>query len=234
MKCMKHIILKMKTTRAGTLAAVLLFAVTAWPSGVIQAADELSLVYEAGKAEPGAPIDTEKLRRLAWGPPATNGLRAACYFKPTREAYADGEVVQRWVVFQNSGKEPVLFTVGLGGNDDRWTVIDDHGQEVPLQHVMYSGLVAFRTFRLQPGEATEIRCMSVGIGASLQVEIEPPLDTVIHAKPGTTCLVRWKLWVDETKRVENGKVVPVAGSWQGTLTTGDVRFRIVEKGGVAR
>jgi hypothetical protein len=217
--------------RTSILGAVLLFAVTAWPSG-LHAAEELSPRYEAGKPEGGTRISAEKLRRLAWGPPAPNGLRAACYFKPTKEAYADGEVVQRRVVFHNSGKEPVVFTVGLGGNDDGWTVMDDHGQEVPCEHVMYLGVVALETFRLQPGEAREIECMSVGMGASLMVA--DPADTAIQAQPGTTCLVRWTLSVDETKRVERGESVPVAGSWHGTLTTGDVRFRIVEKGGVPR
>jgi len=126
MKCMKRIILKMKMNRAIAVAAVLLFAVTPSPFAVLHAADEESPRYDADNPKPGAPIDAEKLGRLAWGAPATNGLRAACYFEPTREAYADGEVVKRRVVFHNTGKEPVLFTVGLGGNDDGWTVVDDH------------------------------------------------------------------------------------------------------------
>jgi hypothetical protein len=229
---MKRIMLKMKTRRSITIAAVLLFALMPSPFAVLHAADEKSARYDADNPKPGAPIDAEKLGRLAWGAPATNGLRAACYFEPTKEAYADGEVVKRRVVFHNSGKGPVLFTVGLGGNDDGWTVVDDRGQKVPVQHVTYTGLVQLRTFRLEPGQATEIDCMSAGMGASAKVE--HPADTAIQAKPGTTCFVRWTLSVAETKRVENGKGVPVAGVWHGTLTTGEVRFRIVEKGDVSR
>jgi len=181
--------------------------------------------HAADNPKAGALIDAEKLRLLAWGPPATNGLRAACYFEPTKGTYVDGEVVKRRVVFHNSGKEPVLFTVGLGGNDDGWAVVDDQGRKVPFQHVTYSGLVPLRTFRLEPGHATEIGCMSVGMGASAR--LESPADTVIQAKPGTTYRVYWTLSVAETKRVENGRGVPVAGVWHGTLTTGEVRFRIV-------
>ena len=62
--------------------------------------------------KPVVPIEEEKLQRLAWGPAAPNGLCAACYFEPTKEAYADGEEVVRRLVFHNSGKEPVLFTYG--------------------------------------------------------------------------------------------------------------------------
>jgi len=232
MKCMKRIVLKMKMNRAITIAAVLLFVVTPSPFAVLHAANEKPPRYDADNPKPGNPIDAEKLRRLAWGSPATNGLRVACYFEPTKEAYADGEVVKRQVVFHNSGEEPVLFTVGLGGNDDGWTVVDDHGQQVPLQHVTYSGWVELRTFRLQPNHATEIGCMSAGMGASAKVE--HPVDTAIQATAGTTCLVRWTLSVAETIRTENGKGVPVAGVWHGMLTTGEVRFHIVEKGGVSR
>jgi hypothetical protein len=191
--------------------------------------------HHADNPKAGAPIDAQKLRLLAWGLPATNGLRAACYFEPTQDTYVDGEVVKRRVVFHNSGMEPVLFTVGLGGNDDGWTVVNEQGRKVPLQHITYSGLVPLRTFRLEPGHATEIDCMSAGMGASARAK--HPADTVIQARPGTTCRVRWTLAVAETKRVENGKGVPVAGVWHGTLTTGEVRFRIIGdlgEGGVSR
>ena len=55
------------------------------------------------------------------------------------------------------------------------------------------------------------------------------MHAAIQAKPGTTCRARWSLRVLETMRSENGKQVAVAGVWHGTLTTGEVRFRIVEK-----
>jgi len=186
----------------------------------------------ADNPKPGAPLDPEKLGRLAWGPPATNGLRAACYFEPSKEVYTDGEVVKRRLVFHNSGKEPVLFTVGLGGNDDAWTVVNEQGQKVPLDHVIYFGGVRLMTFRLEPGHATEIACMSTGMGASTKAAY--PADTAIQAKPGTTCRVRWMLGVAQTTRRENGKSVPVAGIWYGTLTTGEVGFCIVEKAAPSR
>jgi hypothetical protein len=225
---MKHIMLKMKKNRAIAMAAVLLFVIAPSPLALLHAADANAPRYDADNPKSGAPIDAEKLGRLAWGLPATNGLRAACYFEPVKEDYADGEVVKRRIVFHNTSKEPVLFTVGLGGNDDGWTVVDERGQKVPFQHVTYTGLVPLRAFRLQPGHATEIECMSTGMGKS--VKVEHPADSAIQAKPGTTCCVRWTLQVRETKRVENGKGVPVAGVWHGTLTTGEVRLRIVGKG----
>jgi len=86
MNWMKRIIVKMKANRAITIAAVVLFVVTPSPFAVLRAADEQPPRYDADNPKPGAPIDAEKLRRLAWGLPATNGLRAACYFEPIKEA----------------------------------------------------------------------------------------------------------------------------------------------------
>jgi len=230
MKCMKRIILKMKMNRAITIAAILLFVVRRWPLAVLHAADETPPRYDADNPKPAKPIDVEQLQRLAWGSPATNGLRAACYFEPTQEAYSDGEVVERWKVFQNSGKEPVLFTVG--GGDYRWSVIDQQDRKVPLDQVAGYGALRLVTYRLEPGQVAEIKCSSVGMGASTKAG--GLADTAIHAKPGTTCRVRWELQVAETTRMRNGKAVPVAGVWHGTLMTGEVRFRIVGQGGVSR
>jgi hypothetical protein len=229
---MKYSMLKMKKHRALAMAAILLFVVAPSPFAVLHAADAKVPRYDVDNPKPGAPINAEKLGRLAWGLPAMNGLRAASYFEPIKEAYADGEVVKRRVVFHNTSKAPVLFTVGLGGNDDGWTVVDERGQKVPFQHITYAGLVPLRTYLLQPGHATEIECMSTGMGTS--AKIEHPADTAIQAKPGTTCLVRWTLRVAETKRVENGQGMPIAGVWHGVLTTGEVRFRIVGKGDESR
>jgi hypothetical protein len=178
----------------------------------------------ADQAKPGAPIDAEKLRRLAWGPAATNGLRAACYFEPTKEVYADGEVAKRLMVLHNSGKESVRFDVGLGGHDDGWTVVDEQGRKVRLDHVAYAELVPAVTFVLEPGHATEIECMSTGMGASTKAAY--PADTAIQAKPGTTCRARWTVRVIETERKEEQNSVTIKSVWHGTLTTGELRVRI--------
>jgi len=223
---MKGLFVQMKTNRAISIAISLLFLMVPLSFAVLHAAEKKPARHDADNPKPGAPIDTEKLRRLAWGPPAPNGLGAASYFEPTKEAYVDGEVVKRRVVFHNSGKDPVLFTVGLGGNDDGWTVVDEQGQELPLEHVTYTGLVRLMAFRLQPGHAIELDCMSTGMGAAAKVD--HPADTTIRTKPGTTCHVCWALHVNETTRVVKGKGVPVPGVWHGTLTTGEVVFRIGE------
>jgi hypothetical protein len=200
-------------------------------NAVLHASDETPPRYDADNPKPGKPIDDEKLQRLAWGSPATNGLRAACYFEPTQEAYSDGEVVERWKVFHNSGKEPVLFTVG--GGDYRWSVVDQQDRKVPLDQVAAYGRLLLVTYRLEPGQVAEIKCSSVGMGPSTKAG--DLADTAIQAKPGTACRVRWEeLQVAETTRMRNGKAVPVAGVWHGSLTTGEVRFRIVGKGGVSR
>ena len=193
----------------------------------VQAADEKPPRYDADNPKPGTPIDAEKLRRLAWGPPATNGLRAACYFEPTKEAYADGEVVKSWQVFHNSGKEPLCFTVTHGGSPAEWIVVDEQDRKVPLDQLYPYGKLVLETFRLEPGHAKEFERASTGIGASTKAS--GPADTAIQAKPGTTCRVRWTLSLAGTTH-SDGKYVPTPGVWHDKLTTGEVRFRIVEKG----
>jgi len=182
-----------------------------------------TLGSDADHPKPGARIDAEKLRRFAWGPPATNGLRAACYFEPTKEAYTDGEIVNRRVVLHNSGQESVLLAVG-GSNSGGLAVIDDQDQKVPLEQRFAYGKLRLETFRLEPGQAVETKCMAVGMGVS--TSLRHPMDTVIQAKPGTTCRVRLMVQVtDLAPRSADGHGTPAGGL---RLMTGEVRFRIVK------
>jgi hypothetical protein len=219
----------MKTKVVFTVAATLFAAVTPSPSSVLQAADEKAPAYDAGQPISGAPMDDQQLQRLAWGPPATNGLRVAFYFEPTKEAYVDGEVVEHRVVFHNCGKEPVRFTAAVGTGSDRMTVVDDQGRQVPLDRLWHYGKLVLRTYRLEPGHGTEIKRSSVGLGASAKAG--SPADTAIQAKPGTTCRARWLLHVtDADPHLASGKPAPGATL---ALKTGEVRFRITGKEGGA-
>ena len=214
----------MKTTLR--IAVVAFLAATVFPCAVLHAAGEAKPAFDAGQPKSGAPIDDTKLRRLAWGPPAANGLRVACYFEPTKEAYADGEVVKCWQVLHNGGKAPLFFTVSRGGSAAEWIVVDEHGRKVPLDQLYHYGKLVLETFRLEPGHAKEFERLSTGMGASTKAG--GPADTAIQAKAGTICRVRWVLNLAGTTD-SDGKYVPTAGVWHDKLTTGEVRFRIVEK-----
>jgi hypothetical protein len=205
--------------------AVFLVAVVL-PCAVLNAAEESNPGLDAGQPKPGAPISDTQLRRLAWGPPATNGLRVACYFEPTKEAYADGEVAKSWQIFHNCGKEPLFFTVTHGGSPAEWIVVDEHNRKVPLDRVYHYGKLVLETFRLEPGHAKEFERLSTGMGASTKAG--GPADTAIQAKAGTICGVRWVLNLAGTTD-SDGKYVPTPGVWHDKLTTGEVRFRIVQK-----
>jgi hypothetical protein len=178
---------------------------------------------DAAHPKPGGPIDEMKLRSLKWGPPATNGLRAACYFEPSKEIYTDFEVVKRWKVFHNSGNEPVVFSVAVGGDVDRWTALDEQDRPVPTHQLAGIGPLAQRIFRLEPSHAVEVRCPATGIGTAKKATLDAG-ETEIAAKVGTTCRVHWVLNVDGINRSDN--YGPTAGVWQGKLTTGEVRFRM--------
>ena len=182
-------------------------------TGNFTAAEVAEVVANAlnDQAKPGTPMDEEQLRRLAWGLPAANGLRAACYFEPMRDAYVDGEVVECRVVFHNSGKKPVRFSVAgaFGG----MTVTED--REVPLdQNLAFGGMPKLRTFRLEPGQGTEIKYGAVAMGASAKAGSAAA--TAILAKPGATCRAQWRLHVSDVTQTR----VRVE------LKTGEVRFRI--------
>jgi len=130
------------------------------------AVERIIATPDAAHPKSGVPIDDAKLRSLKWGPPGSSGLRAACYFEPTKEAYADGEVVKRWQVFHNSGKEPLFFTVTHGGSPAEWIVLDEQDREVPLDRVTAYGKLVLETFRLEPGHAKEFEQSFTGMGIS--------------------------------------------------------------------
>ncbi len=218
---MKHFLFK--TNPIVAVGGLLLLVAAPLPFAILHAADAESPRSDADPPNTGAAIDAGKLALLAWGPPATNGLRAACYFEPAQAAYSDGAVVRRWKVFHNSGVQPVLFTVG--GGDYGWKVVDQQDRKVPLDQVAAYGGLLLVTYRLEPGQAAQIKCLSVAIGASTKAG--GLTDTAIQARPGTTCRVRWELPVAQTTRMRDGKPVPVEGVWHGTLTTGEVRFQVV-------
>jgi hypothetical protein len=211
----------MSNTSVKIVAALLVVA--SIPCAALRAASESNPAPAAPVLQTGKPIDATKLRTLAWGPAATNGLRAACYFEPSKETYTDFEVVRRWKVFHNSGKEPVVFSVAVEGNADNWTVIDEQDRPVPTHHLAGIGRLAQRTFSLEPSHAVEVRCPATGIGTAKKATLKAG-ETEIAAKVGMTCRVCWVLNVDGVTRNDN--YGPSAGVWQGKLTTGEVRFRI--------
>ena len=187
---------------------------------------------DADNPEPGARLKRRSCS-VSRGDPLHPMACAACYFEPTKEAYADGEEVVRRLVFHNSGKEPVLFTYGSSSENSHqdWVVVEEP-ISVPVERQFGLGGGWSVTYRLAPGHAIEEWSPRVRLGASTKAGQR--VHAAIQAKPGTTCRARWSLRVLETMRSENGKQVAVAGVWHGTLTTGEVRFRIVEKGAATR
>ena len=131
-------------------------------------------------------------------------------------------------MFHNSGKEPVLFTLGSASENspEDWVVVEEP-IPVPVERQFGYGSGWSVTYRLAPGHAIDEWSPRVRLGASTKAGQGE--HAAIQAKPGTTCRARWSLRVLETMRSENGKQVAEAGVSHGTLTTGEVRFRIVEK-----
>src|SRR5205814_2199630 len=78
---------------------------------------------------PGQPLPDE-LKDAAWGPPATNGLRAAWLLEPRANQYPFGSVLRSRVLFHNMGESPIVFRTEEWHQSDRHTVRDAKGNEV--------------------------------------------------------------------------------------------------------
>ncbi len=95
----------------------LLDEAASWPP-VVSVSISLEEFAAMEVVQPGKPATKEQLAKLAWGKPAENGLRAACYFEPMKDEYPDGQLLNRMIVFHNSCDKPVQISTELWRQED--------------------------------------------------------------------------------------------------------------------
>jgi beta-lactamase regulating signal transducer with metallopeptidase domain len=209
----------------------LLDEAAAWSVPVVSWAELVEQFAAMDTIKPGKAASPEQLKKLTFGPAAENGLRVAWVLEPAKESYAVGEVLKCHVVFHNAGKAPVQFVTELWHQHDHWTVRDADGKEIKTRGVWYTGLTHHGRFRLEPGQIIQVDAHGAAVGEG---DYEEQFSTgqigkVILAKASDDLRITWDVRVPgfETSDGKGNKKVPSPGDWQGTLTAGEVKFRVV-------
>jgi hypothetical protein len=204
----------MKTLTGSAAIVINIAAALLWMMDV-HAIDFKVADTEAREIKTGWHTNEMALRNFAWGPPASNGLRAACYFLPAKDGYAVGEELTRCRVFHNSGKEPVLFKIRGGGDDDCRTALDEQDQEAGGKEIVYSTIFPMESFRLEPGQIVEMKCFySTLLVPRYDERQQRNVDWHLWARSGRVYRAYWKM------------VVSVAET-NFVLQTGEVKLCIV-------
>ena len=140
--------------------------------------DDLSAIYPGlsdwtefeVRLTTGSPIQTRQplpaeLTDVAWGEAAANGLRAGWRLSPSREQYAFGTNLRSFVVFQNTGKETIVFRTPEWHQEASHQARDANGAVINVNSTEWTTLISLVTIRLAPGEYAELGAHGIGIGA---------------------------------------------------------------------
>jgi len=209
----------------------LLDEAAAWSVPVVGWAELREEFAEMDTVKPGTTVSPKQIENLAFGPPATSGLRVAWVLDPTKKTYAVGEIVKCSVVFHNSGSAPVQFVTHLWHQEDKWIVRDAEGNEIETRGAWFSGITPHGRFRLAPGQIIKVDAHGVAIGDGDYEEqfSTAQIGKVIIAEPGDDLRVSWEVPTPgfESRDGQGNKKVPGPKDWTGTLRTGGVKFKVV-------
>lgn len=119
-------------------------------------------------AQPGRKPVGNELKKIPFGPAASNGLRMAWVFKPKLGTplgtHRVGEVLNSKVVFHNSGKEAVTFS-SFQWPDASWELRDSDGKVIDVRRVLTSSLnFDWQRCHLPPGWIIEMDAQPIGLG----------------------------------------------------------------------
>lgn len=140
--------------------------------------DDLSAIYPGlsdwtefeVRLTTGSPIQTRQplpaeLADVAWGEAAANGLRAGWRLSPSRNQYPFGTNLRSFVVFQNTGKETIVFRTPEWHQESSHQARDANGAVINVNSTEWTTLISLVTIRLAPGEYAELGAHGIGIGA---------------------------------------------------------------------
>lgn len=187
--------------------------------------DELCGVHP-NKAKPGRMPAAGELEGLPFGQAGENGLRVAWVVDSERLAGV-GKTVGGRMVFHNSGKEPVTFSVEPWGWTD-WEARNQHGDKVKARHIPIVFWISTTVrYRLEPGQIAETIGESLGFGELSEVD-HTLATTWIPAKPGDVLSVTGRVRLGQARSREG---ISVEGDFEEPL---QIKERTFEITGVAR
>lgn len=157
-------------------------------------------------------INSERLaeRQISWGTVAPNGFQAGILIKPQSEQYAEGQQIVPLFVFRNTGKQtlevafPNLMTHGYY---HALRVVDSTGRDIEVdQDPGPGGPVGWLQIELAPGSEHVISGIPIALG---NVSRESGVETVVKAKPGQSCRLRFSVpnfSERNSKPIETGEI----------------------------
>ena len=157
-------------------------------------------------------INSERLaaRQISWGAPASNGFQVGIVVKPHGEQYAAGQQIVPSFAFRNTGKQtldvafPNLMTQGYYNG---LRVVDSAGIFIEIDQGPGPGSpVGWLQMELGPGREHLISGMPIALG---DVSRDSGIETVIKAKPGQSCRLRFTVpnfSERDSKPIETGEV----------------------------
>lgn len=187
--------------------------------------DELGGVHP-NEAKPGRMPAAGELEGLPFGQAAENGLRVAWVFDSEDSARL-GETVGGRMVFHNSGKEPVTFSVEPWGWTD-WEARNQHGDKVKAHHIPIVYWISTTVrYRLEPGQIAETIGEPLGFGELSEVD-HTLATTWIPARPGDVLSVSGRVRLGQARSREG---ISVEGDFKEPL---QIKERMFEITGVVR
>lgn len=162
----------------------------------------------------GSAVKNNDKRELVWSD-AKNGLRAAILNMP--ETVKIGSISDLQVVVQNTSKATITFESTRWRQEDTATLLVND-KLVEGSKVWYTGWPRVQTIELKRGEEVTLRMAGVLMGGVRDPKLTPAY--VFSAQPGKAEF-RFDLKLPDVGYGEKGH-------WIGTLTTGAVKFELVD------
>jgi beta-lactamase regulating signal transducer with metallopeptidase domain len=151
----------------------------------------------------GTRASDDRLKMLSFGPPLSNGLRAAASTPVTGSTMRSGDRTAVRFVFHNAGHAPLEFESETYRQWDHWRFTRADGTDAATGWGGIPGASFQRRFRLAPGEIVEIS--------------RPPLE--LNLPPGRDYRPFWTLKI-------NNVWAPGSDLKQDDLTTGETEFHL--------
>lgn len=148
------------------------------PAEAIQLLDEVTAVYDSlpawaldeprftlgGAVQTGQRLPAE-LGSAPWGEAQPTGLRVAWLLDPPAEQYRLGAPLKSRILFNNAGKNTVVFRTLTWTQSAAHQARDAQGGDIQVTSTHWTTIPQIVACRLEPGEFLEVAAAGIGVGA---------------------------------------------------------------------
>ena len=132
--------------------------------GLTQAMQDSQFFSLGGAVKTGQPLPAE-LANAPWGNAQQNGLRTAWLLEPRAKEYRLGTPLKSRILFQNAGRNVVVFRALTWNQSNAHKARDAKGAEIGVSSVYWLTRPVILACRLAPGEYTEVTGAGIGVGS---------------------------------------------------------------------